>query len=85
MSYRTSDTAEEALQAAYIKQHGERMSETVVLTWMDDGRLDSDDHADLRRALQTTLETFLTGLELAELASRCVGGPDFEAFCEEQS
>jgi len=79
--YTTSDTTEEALQAAYIKLHGERMSETVALTWMDDGHIDNREVA-LFIALRKALDEHLTDLELAELASRCVQGPTFAEFCE---
>jgi len=83
--YQAAETATEQQQAEFIRLHGEHMSETVVLTWMDDGGLNPDKHAILKRALELTLKATLTDLELAELASRCVQGPTFEEFCEEQS
>jgi hypothetical protein len=78
-AYSNSELAEQE----YIRLHGQRMSRTIVETWLD-GFLAFEDNIGLKSALRSALDAHLTDLGIAELASVLVGGPTFEQFLENQ-
>lgn len=80
--YQSALSAAETAEALYIKDNGEMMAETVILSWLDSTGLDKN--VELRTALKLALESTLSEREIAELASRCVGGPGFESWLGDQ-
>lgn len=81
MTYQSALTADEASEAAYIKQHGENLAATIADTWLDSWSfLENKNY--LRDALIALLTRELSTLETAQGASLAVGGPDYETWLE---
>lgn len=71
-------------KAEYIVQFGENGAETIVQGWLDDCPLSRETKRDelLPALLRALVSTNLSELELAEWASKCMGGPTYEEWLD---